>query len=67
MSSPDETGLPARRDEELLVAEAIFHALKRRNPNAYVSGNPAPHQKTTIDGQFYLLSVARQVLKAMGR
>ena len=52
------------RTLENLVAKAIFDGLKRRN-SRYVSGEPAPHVKTTIDGDFYLMAVARHVLKAI--
>ena len=52
------------RAKELLVAEAIFDGLKRRN-RGYVSGVPRPGSKTTIDGEFYLMSMAREVLKAL--
>jgi len=51
------------RERERVVAEAIFRGLKRHR--RYVSGHPAPHEKTTIDGEFYLMSVAREVLRAL--
>jgi hypothetical protein len=53
-----------KRDMEKLVAVAIFEGLKRRN-SGYVSGEPERGAKTTIDGKFYLMAVARHVLKTL--
>jgi hypothetical protein len=52
------------REKERKIAEAIYCGLQRRN-RGYVVGKPGPHKKTIIDGRFYLMSVARQVLKAL--
>ena len=54
----------AGRELELVVARAIYRGLKRRHGRRepYVSGEPAPHESTTIDGEFYLMAVARTVL-----
>ena len=52
------------RDLEALVAKAIFDGLQRRN-SGYICGDPRIGSKTTIDGRFYLMSVARHVLKAL--
>lgn len=54
------------REKERRIALAIFRGLKRRS-RGYVSGEPEPHHATTIDGEFYLMSVAREVLKEFGQ
>jgi hypothetical protein len=70
-----EAGAPDIKLQRI-VAEAIYDALRSRkadaamNPSAskssaYVSGEPGPRQATAIDGKFYLMSVAREVLKRL--
>jgi Flp pilus assembly CpaF family ATPase len=43
------------------LAKVIFNAMARQ-PNTLVAGKPSRGQKTLIDGQFYLFSVATRVL-----
>lgn len=62
-SAPEDDG----RQKEALVAKTIYEELRRQGAGrSYVSGEPRPHSKTTIDGEFHLMAVARRVLTALG-
>ena len=58
-----------RREEKerlvTVIATAIYDALQSTNPKGLVSGEPAPHERTLIDGRFYLRAVARRVLRVL--
>lgn len=67
-----------RRADEItrIIASAIYDGMRSRksdaamNPcprqsSAYVAGEPAPHAKTSIDGTFYLMAVARAVTRRL--
>lgn len=51
--------------DALLLAQAIFDALKRNNPNACVTGRPDADDDygTTIDGEFDFCAVAVDLLR----
>ena len=58
------TDVPASRTLEHLIARAIYDDLVRQaRARGYVLGPPAPHQKTSLDGEFSLMSAARRVLR----
>lgn len=52
---------------EKLVAAAIFADLKRQaaRRGGYVSGLPKRHEPTSLDGEFFLMSAARRVLREL--
>ena len=62
-------GIEKVSDLELRVAKAIYLGLKAKHGglHRYVSGEPDPSspEMTTIDGDFCLIKVARQVLAAL--
>ena len=43
------------------LALAIFVAMRRNDPNAFIQGNPAAGE-ITIDGHFDLVNVAREII-----
>ena len=53
-----------RKRREELVAWAIYRGLRRRNRDSFVS-EPERGRAVLIDGNFYLMAVARRVLKEM--
>jgi hypothetical protein len=57
-----------KHDERLvgLLADAIYDGLRKTSPRDLVSGRPAPHERTLIDGQFLLRAVARRILRELG-
>lgn len=55
-----------RKHMEDVVATAICRGLKRRHAHAYVE-QPRRGFKTAVDGEFYMMAVARQVLAEMRR
>jgi len=46
-----------------LLADAIYDGLRKTSPRDLVSGRPAPHERTLIDGHFPLRAVARRLLR----
>ena len=56
------------RELEKLIAEGIHNGLVDRKSGEkgnYILGEPSPHTLSTVDGRFYLMAVARHVIRAL--
>jgi hypothetical protein len=56
------------RDLQQIIADAIYEGLSRqeaRDAANFVGMLPHPRQKTSIEGDFYLMTVARRVVRRL--